>query len=357
MRNKQDVKELVSYFEAIEGNTLQTNEEAILAAYDEENNDQPLIIKILSVCGAFFASLMFVAFLLLAGLYDSPIGLLIFGILLTAGTISLNKQSDIVFFSTVSISCYVIGLTLIAMGLSELKFNENTVCLTFIIIAVISLIVVQNYMLSFLAVIVINGSVLILFIENQLYGAIHLYTAFITFLLTYLFLNEAKLISINKALLKLYRPVRVALIFSFFSTLGVFSVKGIFPFSISYVWLSSLIIIVTIVYLLSHILSVLDVYKTQQKISVYAVSLLVLLPTVLSPAISGALLVMLLSFLVNYKTGLILSLLTFIYFISQYYYDLSFTLLTKSVILISSGILFIVLYLITHKKLTSNEKE
>ena len=45
-----------------------------------------------------------------------------------------------------------------------------------------------------------------------------------------------------------------------------------------------------------------------------------------------------------------------IYFISQYYYDLNFTLLTKSILLFSSGVLFLLLYLFTHKNLTQNEK-
>jgi len=94
----------------------------------------------------------------------------------------------------------------------------------------------------------------------------------------------------------------------------------------------------------------------QYKSGIYALSILLLLPTVLSPAISGAILIILLSFLVNYKTSLVIGIAAFIYFVSQYYYDLHFTLLTKSILLFSSGILFLGLYLLTHKKLTSNEK-
>ena len=59
---------------------------------------------------------------------------------------------------------------------------------------------------------------------------------------------------------------------------------------------------------------------------------------------------------VNYKTGLVIGIISFIYFISQYYYDLNFTLLTKSIILFSSGIVFILFYLFTNKKLNTNEK-
>jgi uncharacterized membrane protein len=101
---------------------------------------------------------------------------------------------------------------------------------------------------------------------------------------------------------------------------------------------------------------VLNINKTQHKVGIYIATVFVLLPTVFSPAISGAILLILLSFYVNYKTGLVLGVAAFLYFISQYYYDLNLTLLTKSILLFSSGVLFIALYLFTHKKLTTNEK-
>jgi len=100
----------------------------------------------------------------------------------------------------------------------------------------------------------------------------------------------------------------------------------------------------------------LDITEKRTKITIYGITLLTILPTALSPAISGAILLIVLGFLVNYKTGLILGIVSFIYFISQYYYDLNFTLLTKSILLFLSGILFVLLYLLTHKKLSSNEK-
>jgi len=118
------------------------------------------------------------------------------------------------------------------------------------------------------------------------------------------------------------------------------------------IWLSSLVIISAIIYLVFILFNVLNITKIQHKILICTLTVLALLPTAFSPAISGAILIMLLSFFVNYKTGFVLSIAAFIYFISQYYYDLSFTLLTKSILLFASGVLFIVLYLFTHKKLS-----
>jgi uncharacterized membrane protein len=108
--------------------------------------------------------------------------------------------------------------------------------------------------------------------------------------------------------------------------------------------------------LVSTLFDVLNITKTQHKTVIYIFTVLSLLPTALAPAILGAILIMLLSFSVNYKTGLVVGVIAFIYFVSQYYYDLNFTLLTKSILLFSSGVFFVALYLFTHKKLTTNEK-
>ena len=77
---------------------------------------------------------------------------------------------------------------------------------------------------------------------------------------------------------------------------------------------------------------------------IYALSLLTLLTTILAPAISGSLLIVLLAFKVNYRTGFVMGLIALVYGIGQYYYDLQFTLLVKSIMLMASGALFLLFY-------------
>jgi uncharacterized membrane protein len=136
--------------------------------------------------------------------------------------------------------------------------------------------------------------------------------------------------------------------------LAVVGKKGLF--NIDYIWISSVVIISAIIYLLFKLFKILNINNIQHKIGICIFAVLALLPTTFSPTISGAILLILLSFYVNYKTGLALGIIAFIYFIARYYYDLNLTLLTKSILLFSSGVLFIALYLFIHKKLTTNEK-
>ena len=356
MKNKDDIKELLDYFQNTEDKPLQFDEEAIVLAYQKDNGTQSLPIKILSVFGGLLASLAFLGFLFIAGLYNSDVGLLVFGGVFIIGSIWINKEYDKIIIDTVSVSSFIIGFILLGFGCGQLKISENIVSIIFIIIAFGSLSIVHNYILSFVSILIINGSILTLIISNKDYDFIHIYVSVLALTITYFFLKEATIITTNKALSKLYNPVRTGLIFSFLSGLVFLGKKGILPVSPDYIWLSSVVVILVIIYLISVLFDVLNITKTGHKIGIYIFTVLALLPSALSPAISGAILIILLSFLINYKTGLVLGIISFIYFISQYYYDLNFTLLTKSILLFSTGVLFIALYLFTYKKLTANEK-
>jgi len=357
MSNKENIQEMLDYLQATEEKTLNFDNEAIIVEYQKNNGTQSLAIKILSVFGGILASLAFLGFLLIAGLYDSKAGLLIFGAIFIAGAIYSSKKFDKkIILDTIIVSFFIIGFLLIGIALATTKANENVMCVLFIIIAFLAIIIAQNYILSFISTLIISGSILSLILLNNSYELIHIYIAAFVAIITYFFLNEAKIITTNKTLSKLYNPIRTGLAFSFLAGLALVGKKGLLSISPDFIWLSSVITISAVIYLLHNLFEVLNINKIQHKVVIYIFIVFALLPTAFSPAISGAILLILLSFYVNYKTGLVLGVVAFIYFISQYYYDLNLTLLTKSILLFSSGVLFIVLYLFTHKKLTTNEK-
>ncbi len=355
MKNKESLKDCITYLQSIEKENLELNESAIFSVYESRDN-QSLAIKVLSVFGGIMASLAFLGFLGLAGLFESDTALLIFGMLCIAAAIGINKKYDKIIFDTFSVSFYLIGFIILAFSLSKMGANENTISGIFILLSFLSLSIVHSYILSFISVLIINGSILMLVFSNRIYELMYLYSILLALLLTYIFLKEAKIISTKKALSRLYNPIRIGLIFSFLAALISISKKGIMPISTQYMVLSSVFIIAIIIYTISPILEILNVNKTTQKTAIYAFSTLLLLPTAAFPALSGGILIIMLSFRANYKTAFVIGIIAFLYAISQYYYDLHFTLLSKSILLLISGILFIILYLITKQKLTSNEK-
>lgn len=356
MKSKTYIKELLEDFQKMEGRPLHVDEDAIATVYQKENESQSLAIKILSIFGGILACCAFFGFFLIAGLYNSDYGLLLFGAICIIASIWVNKKHDKIIIDTVSISSFITGFILIGISLLELNMSENIICLIFILMALMSIRIAQNYIMSFLSVLIINGSLIALIILNQNYELLHLYISSLALALAYFFLNEAKLITTNKAITKLYNPIRIGLIFSFLIGLVLLSQNDLFPISARYIWISALVIVAIIVFIVSKLFTILKINSRPYKISIYTFTIVCLLPTIFSPAISGAILIILLSFMVNYKTGFVVGICSFIFFISKYYYDLNFTLLTKSILLFITGILFISLYLFTYKKLTAHEK-
>ena len=350
-------KVLLDSIRLSEGAKFECDENAIYEEYNTQGeNKSSLAIKILSIFGGFLATLAFLGFLTIAGLYNAEFGLLLFGVGFIISAIWLNKAYDKLIIDTFSISIYVIGFVLLAFGLSEMNVDENSIALLIGLIALSSLIITQNFILSFISVLAISGGFIFLITSNNSYDLIHLYIAFNTLILAYFFLNEAKIISSNKRLSQLYNPVRIGLVISLLFGLISIGKTHLIPISQNHIWLSSIVMILVTMYLVYTLLKINEINTVKSKVMIYTLSALILGSTILSPSISGAIVIILLSFLVNYKTGLAIGIISIIYFISQYYYDLNFTLLTKSIILFVSGIMFLLLYVLTTKNLSVNEK-
>ncbi len=360
MENNLSIRDNIKYISRLEGNSFEFNEIEIEKEYlNSQKEKSSIAIKILSVIGGFLATLAFLGFLLftfLYDLYDSEAGFVITGLIFIGVAIWLNVAYKKLIVDTLSVSAYAIGLCLIAIGLAELEVGYNVICVIFMIISLLTIGITKNYILSFISILVINGCLIYLIIANSLYPLIHVYNAILLVLLTYVFLNEAKLLADKRFPPKLYNPLRIGLMFSLITGLVFVEKRGLFYFEIKHIWASSIITIPLTIYVISIIAKIIGITKNKSLYLIYTFSILFLIPTAMSPAISGALLIILLSFLVNYKTGLVIGIISFIYFISQYYYDLTFTLLTKSIILFVSGIVFLLLYVFTHKKLGQNEE-
>lgn len=350
-------KALLDSIRLSEGAKFECDEKAIFEEYNTQGeNKSSLAIKILSIFGGFLATLTFLGFLAIVGLYNDEFGMSIFGIGFIIFAIGLNKAYNKLIIDTFSISVYVTGFALLAFGLSEMKVDENIIAILIILIALSSLIITQNFILSFMSVLAISSGFLFLIISNKAYDLIHLYIAIQTVILTYLFLNEAKIISSNKRLSQLYNPIRIGIISSLLFGLISVGKRHLIPISQNHIWLSSIVMISVTMYLVYIIIKINEINTVKSKVLIYTLSALILVSTIFSPSISGAIVIILLSFLVNYKTGLAIGIISMIYFISQYYYDLNFTLLTKSIILFVSGIMFLLFYLFTAKSLSTNEK-
>jgi hypothetical protein len=356
--DRLDEKELLlDSIRSSEGAEFVCDDKAILDEYKKQSDNQSsLTIKVLSIFGSLLASLAFLGFLIIAGLHESEWGLTIVGTGFILLAVLLNKNYDKLVVDTFRISTYIMGVVMLAFGLLEMDIDEDSVAIFLSLIALGSLARTTNYILSFVSVLVMSTSFLYIIVMNEFANLIHLYIALYTFALAYMLLREAKIISLSKKLSKLYNPIRIGLLFSLLVGLTFIGSREASPFSQNHVWLSSITMILVLLYLVHTIVNINDIQSVRSKGLIYALSAVILLSTWFAPAVSGAIIIILLSFLVNYKTGFVIGVIAFIYFISQYYYDLSFTLLTKSMLLLSSGFVFVLFYFLT-LKLTHTDEE
>lgn len=350
------IEKLLDTIRTAEGNGFQYDDAAILAEYQErEGKKSNLVIKILSVFGGLLATLAFVVFLFILGLYDSEWGMLLLGIALAGIAIGIDKKYNSFILDTLSVCFYVLGLILFAIGLGAFEVNENHVSLLVMLVALGSLAITQNYVMSFISIITIGAAMMFLIILNGIPYALNGYVLFYTVALAFFFLNEAKLLTSSRKLAKLSGPLRIGMVFCLLLGLVAVGRTDFAPISGRFLWISSVASICLILYLASGVLKRFGV-AGRKKVLTLVLCLFTLLPTLYAPSISGALLIVLLSFLVNYKTGFAIGIIALIYFVIQYYYDLKLSLLTKSIILFSSGVVFLVFYFFFTKTIKTDEK-
>lgn len=356
MKNKAPIEELLNSIQQEVENKWQLDLKSIASHYSEREIHQSLAIKILSIFGGVLASISFIGFIFLVGMMQSGFNYLLIGCIGIIAPIWSNNKQDKIILDTICICSFIIGFVFLGIGMSQFHVSDQIICFIFIGIAATTLFLIKNYILSFISILIANGCLITLIHINKILGALPVYTGFLSILLTFFLLKESKIIASRNMLAKLYQPLRIGLIVCFISALFVLCVHWILPFPGKHIWLSSIIIILNILYVITQLFQILNVSEMKNKIVIYILSLVILLATTYVPSISGSLLMILLCYLVNYKTGFVMGIVAFVYFICQYYYDLNFNLMTKSILLFSSGVFFLILFLITQKKLNTHEK-
>jgi hypothetical protein len=363
MNKGTSISELINQFKESEGESFEINEQAIIAeTVEQAANKTTLAITVLSILGGFFATLSFLGFLAIAGLYDSEAAVMIFGMLFVAGSLALNKSYNKPIIDTICVSAFAIGFCMVAFAMEQMHIDENMICLALMFAAAGVLAINQSFLLSLLSFGIVFGGVgVFLSLNNTFYLSAHFYLLFLTIILTVVSLHEALLITRLRKFSKLYQPLYLSLVCCFIATAFIISVERLsYTLDVpqpNYSWLSSSAIIIGIVYTVSKIILLYPVKDNMvQKLLIYAGVVIILLPTFYAPAISGGLLIILISYLVNNKITLVAGILSFIYAISHYYYNLEYTLLTKSILLFVSGMLFLLAYVVFISKIKSDEK-
>jgi len=312
-------------------------------------------IKLLSIAGGLLGTAFFLGFVFLS-VANSKEAQLVLGILLMGGAILLNKASKSTILDAACIGCYLAGYAVTGIAMAQMQYSENFITGVLLAVAIITPCITSGFMLNFFSVLMISGCLFTLINVNDAYQLIHVLTVVVAIGYTYISLFEADLIAGNPELNNRYMAWLNGMLFSFIALLAYLGVRGLHYHALENLYVSAIVIIVVIGFLLHHVVRAIDVPDERSKMLIYIMGGLVLLPTIFAPAICGSLLIIFLSYSIGHRTGLIMGIMALAYFTGQYYYDLDYTLLVKSGIMLASGALFLAAWFILKKQLKRYEQ-
>jgi hypothetical protein len=298
-------------------------------------------VKLLTILGGLLAMSTLMGFLMMAGLYNSGIGMFLFGLGFLVGAEVLVRVEKTFTADAMAVALNIAGYVLLAVGVGIQSESETAVALTLGIAAGFVLFFSRSTICVFIAVLVLSGSLLSLVFIHKVYSLAHVLVALLAGILIAMSLFEAKLLATYRHFIHAFGAVRMGVVFSLLGVLVLTVHQGMFSTRIGYLWVSGLVLVACLLWLLHRVLRESGVEDKKTLAIFYTCCALVLLPTLLSPSVPGALLVVLSSFYIGHRTGFWTGLLSLAYFIVLYYYDLNMTLLAKSGVLVLTGALFL----------------
>lgn len=336
---KRTVDDIIADAAVLEGETFQYNKAEIDADVSREMASvfEGLGVRILSVVGGFIGCAFFIGFLVLLGVLSDSGGTMVIGAVLLAGSVMLNFFTRSRFLDGVAIALFVSGIALLSFGLDQ---GARGLAFLYIILSVAVFSLARNQLLMFLSVGLFFGSMLLQGYSFQSYFTTYITVALLVAAYTVVNLAETAAITAGTWLNIRHSALRGGLLFSFAAVL-VFVVRtDIYLYYLGHSWIMWCIIMIALLAALWQVMKSLGLaLKTILGFGLALIALM--LPCLFFPAIPGAILILLVSAHTRHRTGLGVGIVTLVYFVSRYYYDMQLTLLIKSLILLGSGLLFL----------------
>ena len=347
MKISESISEILNFLETKEGHKIELGEEAI-SKLEQSIQTQSKGILILSYFGGILAVLFFLGFFFLADLKSIP-GLIVFGTIFLFAALLLGRVHETTIQDTISFCLFLIGSFFWGFALEELFPSANASFVLGISLSLFTILVVRSYVLTFLCIQIFHVSLMFLLEMNNLYIYEPFYLSIISFFLTFLFLEEAFLLSSSKKFSSPLSALQAGTIFLVFASNLFLSSKRYFGQSLELTWIVSTANLLSIGYILNNFSKRFQITKIQQKLFLFVSPLILLLPTIQEPGVSGSILLILCTFWANHKLGIGVGILSLLCFLSKFYYDLEMTLLLKSILLFSTGMIFLIYFFLTNR--------
>ncbi len=308
-------------------------------------------IKLLTILGGLLSGLFFGGAFVLMNLWEVKEIATVFGYILIIGSAVGANHKGNVFVDTLAVVGLLSGGILFGYGFEKIFDDHVSVSLVLMGTSILVCLISRAYWIDFIAALTFHFAFLYLFFVEHWESMIYLYSFYLTGFLLALYMFEAKWLTASKKSNLLYRPLLMATVLGFIVWLTVMGhATALLEEELtreSYVTAVFVVSIIAVVYRITSVF----LWSSKKQLMLIVGLLLLLAPTYYFPSLAGVVLLFLCTFHVQHKVAMVISILGLLYFTSLYYYDLNYTLLTKSIVLMAMGLFLLMTYAIVHPRL------
>lgn len=301
------------------------------------------IIYILSMLGGLLTAALLIVLLALMDIFSHDISGISTSIVMIAAAIALSRTKK-PFLDAINITLYIAGYMI------PFFMNFDLYSVFLMVVGIVAFLYSRSFLLSCLATVAFNSGLYLLLSDIFFREDALLFTSImiiIAFLAINLFREKIQSVVAEKCFN--YQSLHTALFISIFIVLPATSIYH------TYDWQLSLLIWICTLITVHQIMQTMDIKKPVTQCWIYIISLIALAPTLYAPYLCGSLFLLFLCFHYRYMKEFVASLLLLIYAVSKYYEDLSFTLLVKSILLFTTGVVFLIAWSLLTQKTKSHE--
>lgn len=310
-----------------------------------EENKTSILIQVLIFIGALLTASFFLVFLGIGGLFDSALALLALGVVITLASIGIpyaaSQNTNVEPFA---MALMIIGTSLFSAGFVGRFSDFQPFLWASLFLSFFISIVAGSHLQKFAAIVCFNVCAYWLIWDFKFLIAFNFLILFNAVIVAVAWLKETTVLSTYPQLGQWYTAIINACSISMLGLL-VGSVNlsdhyyGQEELSVSYWWISALLLIALVLWALNETLDL--VGETAKKIPILLGTGIALLFLIKAPGIIGGILLLFLGVYAGYNLLIGQGILAIFFFTVLFYYNLNTTLLFKSILMLSAGLLFL----------------
>lgn len=334
-----------------------------MAKKNYDKKEVSFAVKLLALVGGVVSCLLFLVTLFSLNLLKSTAVDFVLMILSWGLALWINKKYHSVSLETASVVLFLMSYVFLFFALNTLDIRNLAVSSLYVmVLAGATLFFFRNYILSFLATLSLIIALYFFLTEFFNYYYVKgIYLSFLILVASFMFLKEAKVLASGSFWVEGYNPIRLGLFSciilgsNYFDSFLLYNNDFVNISFITPLKLASFVAVFVLIYTFYQLMEARLVSRKNQWV-LLVLGIFCFVPTLWMPGVSISFLLLVLSFRSLYKTGIVLSLLFFIYSITRFYYDLDLSLLSKSLLLMGTGGVLLVVYALLSKKMRRDEE-